>query len=114
MAQCAYCATETELYESNTPICVSCADLSSERRAVRAKLFHEWSEAVKRADSASEAFSQVTKAVPSGLPHSDGIQRTKNVARQLELARSEMMIAHNRLNDFLERGIVPLELKRSE
>jgi hypothetical protein len=30
------------------------------------------------------------------------------------VAREEMMAAHNRFNDFVERGIVPEELKQSE
>jgi len=113
MARCTYCGTETELHESNTPICVRCADLTPERRAVRAKLFHEWSEVVKRADSANDAFRQVMTAIPSGLPHSDGMQRVKNVSRQLSEARDHMMTAHERLTDFLERGIIPRDLKSS-
>jgi hypothetical protein len=32
----------------------------------------------------------------------------------LTLARTEVVGAHNRLNDFLERGIVPDDLKRQE
>ncbi len=41
MAQCAYCATETQLYEREIAICVHCAELSPERRAVRARLFRD-------------------------------------------------------------------------
>lgn len=37
-----------------------------------------------------------------------------NIAsRGLATARHEMMKAHNRLNDYLSRGIVPEDLKRS-
>ena len=74
---------------------------------MRAKLFHEWSEVVKRADSANDAFRQVMTAIPSGLPHSDGMQRVKSEARD------HMMTAHERLTDFLERGIIPRDLKPS-
>jgi len=76
-------------------------------------LFRDWGEAVKRADAANDAFREVTSAVPSGLPHSDGIQGIKNVSRQLSVARNEMIAAHDRLNDFLERGIVPDDLQRN-
>ena len=67
-----------------------------------------------RADSANEAFRQVMTRIPSGIPHSDGTQRIKNVSRQLSEARKEMIAAHDRLNDFLERGIVPDDLKPDE
>ena len=66
---------------------------------------------MKRADEANDAFHEVTSSVPSGMPHSDGIQRIKNVSKQLSLAREEMIKAHARLNDFVERGIVPDNLK---
>ena len=56
----------------------------------------------------------MTAAVPSGLPHSDGFQRMKNVSLQLSMARNEMNTAHHRLNEFLERGIIPDDLKQSE
>jgi hypothetical protein len=32
--------------------------------------------------------------------------------RELDSARTEMMKAHTRLNDFTERGIVPEDLKQ--
>jgi hypothetical protein len=112
MAACAYCGIETQLHINHVPVCVQCADLTPEKRSVRAKLFREWSEAVKRADSANDAFREVTGSIPRGVPHSDGAQRIKNVSQQLTIARKEMIAAHDRLNDFLERGIVPEDLKR--
>src|SRR6266404_997113 len=51
--------------------------------------------------------------VPSGLQHPDGAQRIKNASNKLSLARKEMATAHNRLNDYLSRGIVPEDLKLS-
>lgn len=113
MARCAYCHTETELYDGVSPLCVQCADLSPEGRAVRAKLFGDLNEAVKRADAANDAFVAVTGGIPSGIPHPDGVQRIQNVARELSAAREEMMKAQNRLHDFLNSGIVPEDLKRS-
>jgi hypothetical protein len=69
-------------------------------------------EAVARAEAATEASSAITSKIPSGIPDPDGVQRIHNVSRALKLARDEMMIAHNRLNAFLERGIVLNNLKR--
>jgi hypothetical protein len=113
MARCVYCQTETELYDSASPVCVQCADLSPERRAVRAILFHNLNEAVKRADAANDAFVAITAGIPSSIPHPDGAQRIHNATRDLSAAREEMMKAHNRLDDFLKTGIVPEDLKRS-
>ena len=50
---------------------------------------------------------------PSGLAHPDGVQRIKNASNALTIARREMATAHSRLNDYLSRGIVPEDLKRS-
>ena len=113
MAQCAYCGTETQLYESDTPICVPCADLTPQGRAARAKLFRDLHEATKRAEAATEAFAAITSQIPSGMSHSDGVQRIRNASRELTAARDEMMNAHNRLNAFLHKGIVPDDLKRN-
>jgi hypothetical protein len=114
MERCAHCkAEDTDLYENGVPICLKCAELSPERRKVRIALFHSLQEAVRRAEAATETFSAITSNIPSGVPHPDGVQRIHNVSRELKLARDEMMIAHNRLTAFLERGIVPEDLKRS-
>jgi hypothetical protein len=50
---------------------------------------------------------------PSGLPYPDGAQRIKNASTNLTLARREMMRAHTRLNDFIERRVVPEDLKKN-
>ena len=113
MAECAYCKKETELYVGLIPICVACADLSDVKRAARATLFHDLQEATKRADSASEMFVAVTGNIPSGIAHPDGVQRIQDASRELTAARKELTKAHDRLNDFLNTGIVPEDLKRS-
>jgi len=51
--------------------------------------------------------------IPSGFPHSDGSQHIHNVSHELSTAGKDLMRAHTRLNDFLSRGIVPEDLKRS-
>jgi len=111
MAQCAYCKTETELYEARTPVCLHCANLSPQKRAIRCKLYRDMSRAVERADAANEAFAAIASSIPSGAPHPDGVQRIHNVARELTEARDAMTKAHNRLTDFLNTGIVPDDLK---
>jgi hypothetical protein len=62
---------------------------------------------------AARLFDETIGQFPSGLPHPDGVQRIKNASNKLSLARKEMGTAHNRLNDYLSRGIVPVDLKRS-
>jgi hypothetical protein len=51
---------------------------------------------------------------PSGLPHPDGFQRIKNASNVLSAARQQMAAAHNRFSDYLNRGIVPDDLKKSK
>jgi hypothetical protein len=43
--------------------------------------------------------------IPSGMPHSDGAQRIKNVSRQLSKARDEMMEAHRILGDYIKDDV---------
>ena len=50
---------------------------------------------------------------PGGLPYADSAQRIHSASRELSVARKEMMNAHTRLNEFIEQGIVPEDLKRS-
>jgi hypothetical protein len=64
------------------------------------------------AEAATTEFNAVTSDVPSFLPQPDGTQRILNASRALTVARSEMMKAHYRLNDYLERGTVPEDLKQ--
>ena len=64
-------------------------------------------------DEATKEFERVMTQMPSAIPHPDGGQRIMNASRKLTLARNEMVMAHNRLNDFLEQGTVPEDLKQS-
>ncbi len=114
MALCEFCKVEeTMLYESGVPVCLKCADPSPQRRKARIALFREMQEAVARAEAATEAFSAITSQIPSGLPHPDGVLRIQSVSHELTEARNKMMKAHNRLNDFIERGIIPEDLTRT-
>ena len=120
MARCAYCKAETILYEHDVPVCLECAD----EREVKHKRFEmelqvntilkdDVTEATERAHAASDAFEAIVTEVPSGLPHPDGTQRIHNASQKLSTARQEMMRAHERLHDFLTRGKIPEDLKKT-
>ena len=120
MAVCAHCEADTELYNGGVPICLKCAD---EREAnsnkdhvagVRGVLARALTDATLRAESANVEFNAATADIPSSIPQPDGVQHIHNASRALTAARNEMMRAHNRLNDYLSRGIVPEDLKRSD
>jgi hypothetical protein len=118
MAQCTYCNAETEIYAGgDVPICVECSDALEARRkppaSARNALIQRVAETTARANAASEAFSSIMSQFPSGLPYVDGAQRIHSASRELSVARKEMMNAQSRLNDLIERGIVPEDLKRS-
>jgi hypothetical protein len=120
MAECAYCRAETQLYDGGVPICVECSEASEIKRKpvastleIRTVLLQELVAATARSNEASRQFDDVMGRLPSGIPYPDGSQRIKNASNALTIARKEMSTAHNRLNDFLSRGIVPDDLKRS-
>jgi hypothetical protein len=118
MPQCIVCKTETFVQVGGVPICVMClknppVGQPRTEREIRAALVRRIIDATVQAQAASNSFSEVTNQIPSGLPHSDGIQRIKNASHALFIACKEMAAAHNRLNDFLSRGIVPEDLSRS-
>jgi hypothetical protein len=119
MAQCAHCKTETDLFDNGVPICLECSEEGSIKRKpnatvqeIRTILLQELQRATKRNSEAIREFEAVIDQFPSGLPHPDGVQRIKTASNALSITRKEMASAHNRLSDFLNRGIVPDELKR--
>jgi hypothetical protein len=120
MAQCARCNTETYLYDGGVPICIKCSDLWEAQRKppgienkIHDALKDELAVATEQAVQATEAFLWATLEIPSGLPHPDGIQRIRKASVDVSQARGRMSTAHKRLNDYLSRGIVPEDLKRS-
>ena len=120
MAKCTNCGSETGLYSNSAPICLKCAGLWETKRKppapsleIRSILHCELITATRRAVEATREFNEVVGQFPSGLPHLDGAQRVKNASNKLAVARKEMATAHNRLNDYLGRGIVPDDLKTS-
>jgi transcriptional regulator of met regulon len=74
-------------------------------------LIQEVIDATANKNLASEAFEKALSQFPTGLPHPDGSHRIKNRSAELATARKDVMTAHSRLNDFLEHGIVPEDLK---
>jgi hypothetical protein len=119
MAKCTDCGSETELYSSGVPICVKCSDAREAKRKppateqqVRTTLLQDVLEMTARVEEATRQFNDFMQ-IPSGLPHPDGVQRIKDASHKLSIARNELMKAHSRLNEHIERGIVPEDLKRT-
>jgi hypothetical protein len=110
MAQCIHCKAETALHDG-TPVCLLCANDTPENRNLTGKLIRDLAEATLAAEAASIEFRAVMGNIPSGTPHPDGTQRIHNVSRRMKVARDEIIKAHRRLNNFIEHGIVPLDLK---
>ena len=113
MARCAYCEAETELYDGGISICLACSAKQAQAQDIHSVLYQEVLAATERVNSATEEFSSTMGSIPSGLQHPDGTQRIRNTSNNLKVARQEMMRAYSRFNDFLNRGIVPEDLKRS-
>jgi len=103
MQRCARCRAQKEIYGDGVPICPGCL--------VREALTREVLENTAKKSEAFRKFEATMLQVPSGLPHPDGVQRIKNASNDLSVARKEMARAYARLADYLDRGIVPEDLK---
>ena len=118
MARCAFCKSqEARLCEYGVPICGPCLDLGRAVRHggdIRSALDHDLLEATLQVDAASTEFKSMMEDIPSGLPHPDGTQRIQNSSRKLAAALRQREHAHNRLDDYLSRGIVPEDLMAGE
>ena len=118
MTRCAYCKSKTEFHEGGVPICPECSEARTRRKPpraapeIQAALIEHVVDATTRLGAANWEFNEVMSQFRTGLPHSDGVQRIKNASHKLGTARKEMMRAHTRLNEFIERGIVPEDLKQ--
>ena len=120
MAECAYCKAETQLYENGVPVCAICAEAEAkgaaqppaDDREARAILLRDVFETTARLNAASEEFNVIMSSVPSAVPHPDGSLRIRLASRELSAARTEMLRAHSRLDEFLSRGVIPDGLKR--
>jgi hypothetical protein len=92
-----------DLYGDGAPFCPGCS--------VREALTQEVLESTAKKGEAFRKFEAAMLHVPSELPHPDGVQRIKNASNDLTVARKEMARAYARLADYLDRGIVPEDLK---
>ena len=68
--------------------------------------------AASHVKKARTEFIKAIADVPGDLPCPDETQRMREVSRKLVDARERMMDAQNRLNDYLNCGMVPEDLKR--
>jgi hypothetical protein len=78
------------------------------------KVFQDLIDAKAHWNEVAVRFDRVMSKLPTGFPHPDGTQRIKNVSKEMALARTELTNAHNRLNDFLSRGVVPEDLSQPQ
>ena len=113
MGQCAFCKEES----AELPTCAKCSAEHEARRAspesaqkIRLALIQDLVDATVREKAASDEFNTAIGQFPSGLPHPDGSQLIQNASCKLIAARKNMGRAHSRLNDFLDRGIIPADL----
>src|SRR5437868_3445433 len=108
MAQVAPCRAEAQLHENH---CSTSHETEVKRKPPTNDkdflevLIQDVLDATGSRNEASNAFNAAIGQFPSGLPYPDGAQRIKNTSAQLSTARKHMMMAHDRLNDFLSRGI---------
>ena len=109
MAACSQCGVETQQYNSGVPVCPKC----SKACTVRDALIQDVLETTAKKTEAFKRFEEITLRIPSGLPFPDGVQRITNASNDLRVARKEMARAYARLADYLDRGIVPKDLKRT-
>jgi hypothetical protein len=119
MARCAQCNAETQLYDGGTPICLGCSKeqeppckLTPADLQTTAALVKRIADATTQVNAAFEAFNAIVTETPGTLPPSEGAKRIQEAARELSVARKEMMTAHTRLHEFVGHGIEPPDLKR--
>jgi hypothetical protein len=118
MAKCAHCNTqETQLYENNVPICLDCCAARTIQRKpaasehkIRAILLQEVFKATALCEEAAMECDKVAGESPLQRP--DGGESIINAARKLTIARNEVLMARNRLNNCLEQEDVPEDLRR--
>jgi hypothetical protein len=85
--------------------------METEYKRIGKVLRDDFDAALKQQNTASKAFVETVRDIPSGLPHPDGVQRIENVSNALLAAHDQMIDAMIRLRDFENRGIIPGDLK---
>lgn len=124
MHKCFLCAIQTGSCDSGVPVCATCLNARAAKsakpkpqvltaeRSCRDNLIQALIQATARARATSIAFSAIADDL-TGKVKPNGVQRLHKASAELSRARDEMLNAHNRLKDFLSRGIVPEDLKQS-
>jgi uncharacterized Zn finger protein (UPF0148 family) len=103
MQLCARCGAELELYGDGSPICPDCS--------IRETLTQEVLETTAHKAEAFEKFEAIILQAPTGLSQLDSVERIKDASHELSIARKQMARAYARLSNYVERGIVPEDLK---
>lgn len=94
-----------ERYNNGVLVCFDCS--------VRESLTQEVLEATANKGEAFRKFEAIMLHSPGDRPHPDGVQRIKNASNELSVARKKMARAYERLGNYLDRGIVPEDLKKA-
>lgn len=123
MATCAQCNTQkTQVYENGGPVCLKCSETRTAPRKppatassqdVRTTLVQELLRTTALSDEAAMEFNKMLSQLPNELPYPDGGHGIVNAARKLAFARTEMVMAHSGLSDYLEHDDVRKGVKRS-
>jgi hypothetical protein len=81
--------------------------------SVHATLVRELAQATRRVASASMELNAITRNFPHGIPPPRRTQSFENACRALGMAREEMRAAQKRVDDYINSGMVPDDLKPS-
>lgn len=72
-----------------------------EREQILYALRADLEAAIKNRDAVSGHFDDVISHVPSGIPYPDNVERIRQASREYTIAQQALMLATDRLNDFL-------------
>src|ERR1700680_2227097 len=86
--------------------------METEPERIRKILRDTLNAALLERNTASEAFDEIRRDIPSRLPQTDGASRIKSASSALSVARERMNLAVARLRDYEILGIIPEDLKR--
>ena len=86
--------------------------METEPERIRKILRDTLDAALLERNTASEAFDEILRDIPSRLPQTDGASRIRSASSALSVAREKMIAAMVRLSDYEILGIIPEDLKR--
>ena len=100
VVRCYYCGRKTELYQAGEPTCINCADkVDPNIRSVHAQLFQELLEATSEFETLTAVHDRITSDIPTEM------------LPEISIVREKLTRAHSRLTNFLDKGIVPEDLR---